>query len=153
MPNPWCVRAEPDDRTSHERTSTMRKIFIIGIGAGHPDHVTVQAINALNQVDVVFVMDIGQEKDDLVRLRKEICERYIKDRPYRIVETTDPRRDPMLPYEQAVRVWHEQRAAIYEHLITAELGEDGCGTKQNKNKPTHKNNTKQNNNQHNERGK
>ena len=105
----------------------MRKIFIIGIGAGHPDHVTVQAINALNQVDVVFVMDKGQEKDDLVRLRKEICERYIKDRPYRIVETTDPRRDPMLPYEQAVRVWHEQRAAIYEHLITAELGEDGCG--------------------------
>src|ERR1700761_6998007 len=105
----------------------MRKLFIIGIGAGHPEHVTVQAINALNQVDVVFVMDKGQEKDDLVRLRKEICARYIKDRPYRFVETADPRRDPKTPYETAVRVWHEQRAEIYERLIGEELGEDGCG--------------------------
>jgi precorrin-6A synthase len=105
----------------------MRQIFIIGIGAGHPDHVTVQAINALNQVDVVFVMDKGQEKDDLVRLRKEICERYIKDRSYRIVETADPRRDPAAPYETAVQVWHEQRAEIYERLIVEELGEDECG--------------------------
>jgi precorrin-6A synthase len=105
----------------------MRKIFIIGIGAGNPDHVTVQAINALNQVDVVFVMDKGQDKDDLVRLRKEICARHIKNRNYRFVETTDPRRDPSLAYEEAVRVWHEQRAEIYERLIAAELGDDGCG--------------------------
>ncbi len=105
----------------------MRKIFIIGIGAGNPDHVTIQAINALNQVDVFFVMDKGQNKDDLVRLRKDICERYIKGKSYRIVETADPRRDPSLPYETAVRVWHEQRAEIYEQLITEELGEDRCG--------------------------
>ena len=105
----------------------MRKIFIIGIGAGHPEHVTVQAINALSQVDVVFVMDKGQEKDDLVRLRRDICARYIKDRSYRIVETADPRRDPAVSYEQGVRAWHEQRADIYERLIAGELGEDGCG--------------------------
>jgi len=105
----------------------MRKIFIIGIGAGNPDHVTVQAINALNQVDVFFVMDKGQEKDDLVRLRKDICARHIKDRSYRFVETADPRRDPSVPYEEAVRAWHEQRAEIYERLIAEELGEDGCG--------------------------
>jgi precorrin-6A synthase len=105
----------------------MRKIFIIGIGAGNPDHVTVQAINALNQVDVVFVMDKGQEKDDLVRLRRDICERYIKDRSYRIVETADPKRDPAVPYEAAVRAWHEQRAEIYERLIAEEIGENGCG--------------------------
>jgi precorrin-6A synthase len=105
----------------------MRKIFIIGIGAGNPEHVTVQAINALSQVDVVFVMDKGQEKDDLVSLRKEICARYIKDRPYRIVETADPRRDPAVSYEQGVRAWHEQRADIYERLVAEELGEDGCG--------------------------
>src|SRR3569833_1338820 len=105
----------------------MRKIFIIGIGAGNPDHVTVQAINALNQVDVVFVMDKGQEKDDLVRLRKESCERFIKGRPYRFVETADPRRDPAALYETAVRTWHEQRAEIYERLIGEELGDNGCG--------------------------
>jgi precorrin-6A synthase len=29
----------------------MRKVFVIGIGAGNPDYVTVQAINALNEED------------------------------------------------------------------------------------------------------
>jgi precorrin-6A synthase len=106
----------------------MRKIFVIGIGAGNPDYVTVQAVNALNEADVFFLMDKGQEKEDLVRLRKEICERYIKDKSYRTVETTDPPRDRTASsYEPAVRAWHEQRAAIYERLIRDELGEDECG--------------------------
>jgi precorrin-6A synthase len=106
----------------------MRKVFVIGIGAGNPDYVTVQAINALNQVDVFFIMDKGQEKEDLVRLRKEICERYVKGKSYRTVETTDPPRDRTASsYEPAVRAWHEQRAGIYERLIREELGEDECG--------------------------
>ena len=37
----------------------MRKVFVIGIGPGNPDYVTVQAINALNAVDVFFEMDKG----------------------------------------------------------------------------------------------
>ena len=106
----------------------MRKVFVIGIGVGNPDYVTVQAINALNQVDVFFIMDKGQEKEDLVRVRKEICERYIKDKSYRTIETTDPPRDRAASsYEQSVRAWHEQRAGIYERLIGQELGEDECG--------------------------
>jgi precorrin-6A synthase len=106
----------------------MRKVFVIGIGAGNPDYVTVQAINALNTVDVFFIMDKGPEKEDLVRLRKEICDRYIKNKSYRTVETTDPPRDRTASsYEPAVRAWHEQRAGIYERLIAEELGEDECG--------------------------
>jgi len=81
----------------------MRKVFVIGIGAGNPDYVTMQAINALNEVDVFFVMDKGHEKEDLVRLRREICGRYIKEKSYRTVETVDPPRDRLAPsYESAV---------------------------------------------------
>ena len=106
----------------------MRKVFVIGIGAGNPDYITVQAINALNKVDVFFIMDKGEEKQDLVRLRKEICERYIKSRSYRTVEVADPPRDRTpSSYEPAVRAWHEQRADIYERLIGEELGENECG--------------------------
>ena len=106
----------------------MRKVFVIGIGAGNPDYVTVQAINALNEVDVFFIMDKGREKEDLVRLRKEICERYAKNKSYRTVETTDPSRDRAASsYEPAVRAWHDERARIYERLISEELGEDECG--------------------------
>ena len=106
----------------------MRKIFVIGIGVGNPDYVTVQAINALNEVDVFFIVDKGQEKEDLVSLRKEICERYIKDKSYRTVEAADPPRDRKASsYEPAVRAWHDQRAGIYERLIGEELGDDECG--------------------------
>ena len=63
----------------------MRKLSIIGIGAGNPDHLTVQAIKALSDIDVVFLIDKGSEKDALAQLRREICERHIK-KPYRIVD-------------------------------------------------------------------
>jgi precorrin-2 methylase len=56
----------------------MRKIYLIGIGAGNPEYITMQAIKALNLVDVFFFMDKGEAKQDLVNLRKEICERYIE---------------------------------------------------------------------------
>jgi precorrin-6A synthase len=106
----------------------MRKVFVIGIGAGNPDYITIQAINALNQVDVFFIIDKGQEKDDLVRLRRDICERHIKDKSYRMVEAIDPPRDRTpSSYEPAVRAWHEQRAGIYERMIADELGDDDCG--------------------------
>jgi len=43
----------------------MRKILIIGIGAGDPEYVTVQAINALNRVDAFFIPDKGTERKTL----------------------------------------------------------------------------------------
>ncbi|TMK01414.1 MAG: precorrin-6A synthase (deacetylating) [Alphaproteobacteria bacterium] len=106
----------------------MRKVFIIGIGAGNPDYITVQAINALNEVDVFFVMDKGREKEDLIRLRKDICERYITDRSYRTIQIRDPERDrTSSSYESSVKAWHEQRVTVYERLIGQELGEEECG--------------------------
>ena len=69
-----------------------------------------------------------KRKEDLVRLRKEICERHIKSKTYRMVEAADPPRDRTpSSYEPVVRAWHEQRAGIYERLIGEELGEDECG--------------------------
>jgi len=50
----------------------MRKVLIIGIGAGNPDYVTIQAINALNQVDVFFIPNKGMEKEALQRFRLEM---------------------------------------------------------------------------------
>ena len=106
----------------------MRKVFIIGIGAGDPDYLTVQAINALNAVDVFFIIDKGQEKDDLVRLRKDICERHIKNKTYRTVAAPDPPRDlTSSSYEVGVRAWHEQRTILYERMIAHELGDAECG--------------------------
>jgi len=106
----------------------MRKLYIIGIGAGDPEQVTVQAIRAMNAVDVFFFMNKGDAKTDLVCLRKEICERYIDQRSYRVVEVDDPERDPSIAsYTARVQAWHQQRVLIYEELIERELGEEDCG--------------------------
>ena len=106
----------------------MRKIFIIGIGAGNPEYITVQAINALNQVDVFFLTDKGEEKQELLRLRQSICERYVKNRSYRSVEIEDPQRDRSAErYADSVKDWHDARANIYEKMIRDELSEHQCG--------------------------
>lgn len=106
----------------------MRKILIIGIGAGSPEHLTVEAINALNRVDVFFLLDKGQEKDALIGVRKEICERFIKDCSYRIVQVPDPARDRAGDrYKAGVATWHRERADLLGSLIAREVADDGCG--------------------------
>ncbi|HEV7973123.1 precorrin-6A synthase (deacetylating) [Amycolatopsis sp.] len=106
----------------------MRKIFVIGIGAGDPEHVTVQAINRLNEVDVFFVLTKGSEKQDLVRLRQEILERYVKEPAYRVVEARDPDRDRTpANYETAVTDWHRLRTDVYERMIRDELADGQRG--------------------------
>ena len=106
----------------------MRRLKLIGIGAGHPDHITVQALNALKQVDVIFVTDKGDSTADLVRARKEVCERHMQARSYRIIEIQDPKRNRASnTYRSAVTAWHEQRAALYEKHIKEHLTDNECG--------------------------
>jgi precorrin-6A synthase len=103
-------------------------MLLIGIGAGDPQYVTQQAIAALNEVDVFFVMEKGEEKEDLVALRREVCERYIAEQAYRIVAVRDPQRDRSAQaYAAAVDDWRRARAEIWERLIGEELAEDGVG--------------------------
>jgi precorrin-6A synthase len=108
----------------------MRKLSIVGIGAGDPEHVTVQAINALNRVNVVFVVTKASEQQELVDLRTEILARYVEDASYRTVEIADPERErgaPTEAYRAAVEDWRARRAERYERAIRDELGEDERG--------------------------
>ena len=45
---------------------------------------------ALNDTQVFFAMDKGEAKSDLVALRRQICERFIREPGYRFVELADP---------------------------------------------------------------
>jgi precorrin-6A synthase len=105
----------------------MRTISVVGIGSGHPEHVTVQAISELNAADVVFMMDKGEDARGLIDVRQQICDRYLTG-PGRIVTAADPPRDRgAAGYAAAVDEWRARRAGIWERLIGTELGEDGRG--------------------------
>lgn len=105
----------------------MRSIHVIGIGVGDPDHVTTQAIRALNDTDVFFAMDKGEAKSDLVGLRREICRRFITEPSYRFVELPDPPRAADGDYGKAVADWHAARARLWADAIDTELAPDGVG--------------------------
>lgn len=105
----------------------MKKLLVIGIGAGNPDYITMQAVKALNLVDVFFLMDKGQSKDKLIDLRREICERYITDRDYRFVEAHSPERERGdVDYKASVEDLNLAKQQTFERLISEEMTDDQC---------------------------
>jgi precorrin-6A synthase len=106
----------------------MREIVVIGVGAGDPDQVTMQAVAALNRVDVFFVLGKGEVKQELVDLRSEILRRYATAKGYRVVVGQDPERDRTTSaYAEAVDDWRRRRADVCAALIASELGTDQVG--------------------------
>jgi precorrin-6A synthase len=106
----------------------MKRILIIGIGAGDPRQVTMQAIEALNRVDVFFVLEKGSIKQDMVALRLGICRRYIEDHPYRIVEASSPPREHApADYLASVDGLNREKQAAFEKMIAEELADGQCG--------------------------
>lgn len=106
----------------------MKRILVIGIGAGDPDYVTIQAIKALNQADVFFVMDKGAEKDKLAALRRIILQRHVPASRYRVVEARSPEwaRD-QADYSAAVSDLNRDKSLLFERLIANEMADGECG--------------------------
>jgi precorrin-2 methylase len=55
----------------------MITLSLIGIGTGNPDHVTGQAIHALNGADLVLLPRKGDDKSDLADIRRQILSRVL----------------------------------------------------------------------------
>jgi precorrin-6A synthase len=107
----------------------VRTVYVIGIGAGDPDHLTLAAVAAMNRVDVFFTLDKGEAKSDLAALRTELIARHVR-RPHRVVEAPDPERDRSAGsgrYAATVADWQDRREAIYERMITDELPDGASG--------------------------
>lgn len=115
---------------AYGRLGGVREIHVIGIGAGDPEQLTLQAVRALRGTDVFFLLDKGEEKSDLTRLRLDILGAHLPEGSYRVVEARDPERDRRAggtAYSPAVGDWRSARAGIYERMIVEELGDDETG--------------------------
>lgn len=106
----------------------MKKIRIIGIGAGNPEYLTLQAVTALAQVDVFFIMDKGAAKSKLIALRTQIIERFARPGRHRVVEATSPERGADNGnYRAAVDQLNHDKQAIFAQLIAQEMTDGECG--------------------------
>jgi precorrin-6A synthase len=107
----------------------VKQIYVIGIGAGDPEQLTLQAVGALGRTDVFFLLDKGEEKADLAALRELLLDRHAAA-GHRVVVARDPDRDrtaPSATYAPAVDDWRRRRADLYERLIADELPDGSCG--------------------------
>lgn len=109
----------------------MRRLRIIGIGAGDPGFVTAEAAAALAEVEAFFVLDKPGPASDLTRAREAIVDRFGGSSPGRMVYVPDPPRDRNPgsdeAYEAIVAAWRDERVRRLAAAIETELGEDGVG--------------------------
>ena len=103
----------------------MRRLLLIGIGAGAPELLTLEAIEAMRQVDVFLVIDKGDAKADLAAFRRGIVDRFASQ-PHRVVEVLDRPRDEGASYEEGVAAWHAQRVSALEGAMAASVGDGEC---------------------------
>lgn len=93
------------------------KIHLVGVGGGHPDQITVQAVAKLREVDVFLVADKGAGVGDLAEARAEILRRHVPGES-RVIQVPDPERDRTPnDYGTAVADWHDARARAYEKVL------------------------------------
>ena len=105
----------------------MKTIFVVGIGTGSPEHMTIAGIEAINRADVLFVPDKGADKADLADVRLDIITRFVRRAEPRMIGYSVPSRDAGNPdYGQGVADWHAALAGIFGLLI-ADIPDSGSG--------------------------
>ncbi|MGP9803536.1 precorrin-6A synthase (deacetylating) [Paracoccus sp. NSM] len=93
----------------------MIDLVLIGAGTGHPDHLTLQGVRALQEADIVLIPRKGAGKEDLAHLRRAMLARH---RPGgAVVEVDLPVRDREMPYLQSVEAWHDAIARAWAAAI------------------------------------
>ena len=94
--------------------SQMIELLLVGIGTGNPEHLTLQAIRALNSADLILIPRKGADKADLADLRRSICAEVVTNPATRIVEFDLPRRDRTnADYRRGVDDWHDAIAKVW----------------------------------------
>jgi precorrin-6A synthase len=104
----------------------MITLSLIGIGTGNLDHVTLAAVRALNNADLILLPRKGEAKSDLIDLRRLLCERLLEEPvTTKIVEFDLPSRDGRNDYLGAVDDWHAAIANVWAQLIDEHLPDGG----------------------------
>lgn len=104
-----------------------RRVTLVGIGAGDPDQLTVEAIEVLRSASFAIVAR-KRDADPLEAARRAIVDRHAPG--LELVAVPDPERDrrpettqSVDAYAAAVDDWHAARAAAYEQVLAERDGD------------------------------
>lgn len=102
------------------------RLCLIGIGTGNPEHLTLEAVKAINAAEVILIPRKGENKADLAELRRSICAAVLQNPSTRLVEFDLPERDAQTPdYKAGVDVWHDAIAMQWKGILDRELPQGG----------------------------
>lgn len=95
-------------------------LTLIGIGTGNPEHLTLQAVRAINRQDLILIPRKGEGKADLAELRRTLCDEVLTNPDTKIVEFDLPVRDETTAdYRQRVDDWHDAIAQSWRNALAA----------------------------------
>lgn len=102
------------------------RLSLIGIGTGNPEHLTLEAIRAINAAELILIPRKGADKADLAALRRSICADVLTNPMTRLVEFDLPVRDAGNPdYRAGVDDWHEAIAQCWKSVLDSNLPDGG----------------------------
>ena len=93
------------------------RIFLIGIGTGNINHLTLEAVNTLNEVDLILIPKKTSDTLDLLNLRQNICKKILTKQNQNIIEFILPKRNLNIEYSLSVKQWHFEVAKIWKKTI------------------------------------
>lgn len=103
----------------------MRTIRVIGIGPGDPRQITLEAIDAMHAVDVIYLVTKRRETTELVDLRRTIMDEHLT-KQVEVVEIQDPDRERHPgDYRATVAQWRTARADVWAQAIREHDGDGG----------------------------
>lgn len=102
-------------------SGAARTVLVIGIGAGDPGHLTLAAVDALERIDVVFLVEKGRVAADMVRHRRALCDQVLAGRARRprfVERTLTAVRDREgADTGTGLPAWRAERAEAYAELV------------------------------------
>ncbi|MEO0357095.1 MAG: precorrin-6A synthase (deacetylating) [Pseudomonadota bacterium] len=96
----------------------IEHLWLVGIGTGSPDHITLEGQQALRDAAVVLVPRKGPDKSDLADIRRQILDRAAVSA--KVLYFDMPVRDDDVPYQDRVSAWHDAIALAWLDAISGQ---------------------------------